>query len=309
MKTFRIASTAAAGLALVAAVACAQETPSADTETAPAEAAEPAAPQFTMADVEAAPETWREVEPDNLWILETNKGRIIVEMLPEVAPKHVEQFRAITKSGDYDGTVFHRVIDDFMAQGGDIFALKGRESGLPDIPGEFIFRRDPSEMTMNPIGPEQDAKQGLYKGFPMASQAQFVAEMTADNMLDSWIPHCPGVVSTARTDDPNSANSQFFLMRHQASHLDKNYTAWGRVVDGFDVVRAIKKGPKPNGTPIENPDVLNKAVMASDLPEAERPVVYVQRTDTQAWTDKLAAADQLDTDICDVPRVPAVVEG
>ncbi|WP_370236822.1 MULTISPECIES: peptidylprolyl isomerase [Henriciella] len=305
MNITRTVSMALGCASMIVAAACAQEAP-ASAET---EAAVPAAPQFTINDVEAAPDEWREVEAENLWILDTTKGRIVVEMLPEVAPKHVEQFRAITRSGDFDGTVFHRVIDDFMAQGGDIFALKGRESGLPNIEGEFTFRRNPNDMVMNPIGPAQDAKQGLYKGFPMASQAQFVAEMTADNLLDSWIPHCPGIVSTARTNDPNSANSQFFLMRHQASHLDKQYTAWGRVLEGFDVVRAIKKGPEPNGTPIENPDVLNKAVMASDLPEGERPKVYVQRTDTQEWTDRLAAAAQLKNDICDLPRVPAVVEG
>ncbi|MGB3625877.1 MAG: peptidylprolyl isomerase [Henriciella sp.] len=302
MNITRTVSIALGCASLIVAAACAQETP-AETDAAPA------APEFTMADVEAAPGDWRKVEAENLWILDTTKGRILVEMLPEVAPKHVEQFRAITKSGDFDGTVFHRVIDDFMAQGGDIFALKGRESGLPDIEGEFIFRRNPAEMVMNPVGPVPDAKQGLYKGFPMASQAQFVAEMTGDGMLDSWVPHCPGIVSTARTNDPNSANSQFFLMRHQADHLDKQYTAWGRVIDGFEVVRAIKKGPEPNGTPIENPDVLNKAVMASDLPEGERPVAYVQNTDTEVWTDRLAAAAQLKNDICDLPRVPAVVEG
>lgn len=296
MTLTRLVTVSLASLGVASAVACAQE-----AETAVADG-------FTMEDVESAPDAWREVEPDNLWVLDTSKGRIIVEMLPEVAPKHVEQFRAITRSGDFDGTSFHRVIDDFMAQGGDVFALKGRESGLPDIPGEFTFRRNPADMQIQPVGKADTATQGLYKGFPMATQARFLAEMTGDGFVDSWVLHCPGVVSTARTNDPNSANSQFFLMRYQAEHLDKQYTAWGRVVDGFETVRAIKKGPKPGGTPIEDPDVLNTALMASDMPESERPVVYVQRTDTPAWSDKLAAAAQLETDICDVTRVPAVIK-
>ncbi len=296
MTLTRLVSATLAGLGFVGAAACAQES------------AAPAAPAFSMEDVSETPDAWREVDADNLWILDTTKGRIIVEMLPEVAPKHVEQFRAITRSGDFDGTSFHRVIDDFMAQGGDIFALKGRESGLPNIPGEFTFRRDPSEMVIQPVGDAETATQGLYMGFPIATQGRFLAEMTGDGQVDSWIPHCPGIVSTARTSDPNSANSQFFLMRHQAEHLDKQYTAWGRVIDGFEVVRAIKKGPTPGGTPIENPDILNKAVMASDLPDGERPAAYVQRTDTQAWTDKLAAAAQLENDICELTRVPAVIQ-
>ncbi|MEE2879007.1 MAG: peptidylprolyl isomerase [Pseudomonadota bacterium] len=300
----RLVSVSIACSVLFAAAACGQESGDAAASSAPATSD---APEWTMADVEAAPEEWREVDPENMLIFETSKGRIIIEMLPQVAPAHAEQFRAIARSGDFDGTSFHRVIDDFMAQGGDVYALKGRESGLPDLKGEFTFRRDPEEMKLNTVGQQTGATQGLYKGFPIATQSAYLAEMTKDGMVDSWIPHCPGVVSTARTDDPNSANSQFFLMRHQAEHLDKAYTAWGRVIDGFSVVRAIKTGPEPNGTPIENPDTLEKAYMASDLPDDERPTAYVQRSDIQTWNDRLGAASQLNNDICDIPRVPAVI--
>lgn len=304
MTLTRLVSIAAASAALVGAAACAQE----DTGASASGVAAAEATEWTMADVEAAPDQWRQAEAENLLVFETSKGRIIIEMLPEAAPKTVEQFRAIAKSGDFDGTVFHRVIDDFMAQGGDIRAAKGRDSGLPDIPGEFTFRRKPAEMAMSPKGRQQDATQGLYKGFPMATQSEYLAEMTKDASVDSWVLHCPGVVSTARTDDPNSANSQFFLMRHKADHLDKSYAAWGRVLEGLDVVLSIKKGPEPGGTPIENPDVLEEAYMVSELAEDERPAVWVQKTDTQAWSDKLAAAAELDTDICSVARVPAVIE-
>ncbi|WP_084398623.1 peptidylprolyl isomerase [Henriciella aquimarina] len=303
---FRTISTGLAGLGLLAAVACAQE--SGDTaQQAGADAAD-AAPAFTMDDVTAAPDEWRQVDPDNLLVFETNKGRIVIEMLPDVAPKTVEQFRAIAKSGDFDGTSFHRVIDDFMAQGGDIYSAKGRDSGLPNIPGEFTFRRKPSDMPMTPKGKQQEATQGLYKGFPIATQSEYLAEMTKDGSVDSWVLHCPGVVSTARTNDPNSANSQFFLMRYKADHLDKSYAAWGRAIEGLDVIRSIKEGPKPGGTPIEDPDMLEEAYMVSELPEDERPEVWVQKTDTQAWADKLSAAAQLDTDICNVTRVPAVID-
>ena len=300
----RLVSVTLACSALLVATACGEESDG----SANAEPSSASAPEWTMEDVNAAPDEWRQVDADNMLVFETSKGRIIIEMLPDVAPNHVEQFRTIAESGDFDGTSFHRVIDDFMAQGGDIYALKGRESGLPDLKGEFTFRRNPQDMKINPVGPEGGATQGLYKGFPIATQSAYLAEMTKDGSVDSWVPHCPGIVSTARTDDPNSANSQFFLMRHQAEHLDKGYTAWGRVIDGFDVVRAIKIGPEPNGTPIEDPDILEEAYMASELPEDERPVAYVQRTDIQVWTDRLAAAAQLKNDICDIPRVPAVID-
>jgi len=246
---------------------------------------------------------WRPVDPENLIIFETTTGRILIEMLPEAAPKHAEQFRAIIRSGDFDGTAFHRVIKDFMAQGGDIFALKGRESGLPDIPGEFTFRRDPAEMPIDPIGPADVAQDGWYLGFPIKTQAAWLAEMKKDGQVESHIPHCRGVVSTARTDDPDSANSQFFLMRGRAEHLDKQYTAWGRVLEGQDNVMAIRLGEPP-----DNPDILTRARMAADLPEDERPQVFVMRTDGPAFAAvREAAALNGPQDVCEHPPVPAAV--
>ena len=164
--------------------------------------------EMTVEQAKADPDNWRPVDPEKLFIFETTKGRVLIEAFPEIAPKHYEQFSAIIRSGDFDGTSFHRVIDDFMAQGGDIFALKGRDSGLPDLEGEFTFRRDPATMPLEAtIGPEDTAKFGYIKGFPIGTQASFFAEMSVDGMVESYIPHCKGMVSTARTDDPNSANS------------------------------------------------------------------------------------------------------
>jgi len=119
----------------------------------------------------------------------------------------VAQFRSIIRSGDYDGTSFHRVIEGFMSQGGDIFALKGRDSGLPNMAGEFVFKRKPTDMVFDLLGRPETTRNGYYKGFPMQTHSEFLAEMTLDGTIESWIPHCASVVSTARTDDPNSANS------------------------------------------------------------------------------------------------------
>jgi peptidylprolyl isomerase len=257
-------------------------------------------------DPAAAPEMWREVPADRLIIFETTKGRILIEALPEVAPKHVEHFTAIIRSGDYDGTSYHRVMDDFMAQGGDIFALKGRQSGLPNVPGEFTFKRDVGVMPLEAtIGPEDTAPAGFYAGFPLRTQPSFFAEMSADGMVDSYIPHCPGIVSTARTSDPNSANGQYFLMRGHAPHLDRQYTAWGRVVSGHDVVNAIKVGQNPVSGEVTDPDILNSARIAADLPAAERPRAYVLRTDSDVFRAQLETVGE--PDICTLPPVPAII--
>lgn len=258
------------------------------------------------ADAAASPETWREVDPERLIIFDTNKGRILIEAFPEVAPNHVAHFTAIIRSGDYDGTSFHRVINDFMAQGGDIFALKGRESGEPNVNGEFTFRRNIEELPLEAtIGPEDSAKHGYYRGVPIQTQPSFFAEMSVDGLVESYIPHCPSIVSTARTDDPNSANGQFFLMRGHAPHLDRLYSSWGRVIDGQDVVMALKAGsPQQNGS-VTNPDILKSARISADLPEAERPRAFVLRTDTDAFRAELEARGE--PHICELPPVPAII--
>lgn len=259
----------------------------------------------TPEDVAASPE-WRPVDPERLFIFDTSKGRILIEAFPEVAPNHVAHFAAITRSGDYDGTSFHRVIDTFMAQGGDIYALKGRESGQPNVKGEFTFRRDVAKMPLEAtIGPEDSAKHGYYHGVPIQTQPSFFAEMSVDGLVESSIPHCASIVSTARTSDPDSANGQFFLMRGYSPHLDRLYSSWGRVIEGQDVVMSIKKGSEQNNGSVRDPDILESARIAADLPETERPKAYVLRTDTDAFRAALEAKGEVN--ICELAPVPAVI--
>ena len=273
-----------------------------ETEAVPAVAAGP-----TVAEAQADTANWRAVDAERLFIFETTKGRILIEAFPEVAPKHVTQFSKIIRSGDYDGTSFHRVINGFMAQGGDVAALHGRPTGLPNIPGEFTFPRDPAAMPLDvTIGPKDSAKAGYLNGFPMRTQPEFFAEMSATGLLESFIPHCRGVVSTARTSDPNSANAQFFLMRDHSPHLDSGYTAWGRVVGGEDIVLAIKAGPDAMNGAVQQPDILKSARVAADLPEGERPNVWTMRTDGPMFAAKLAAGGE--TPVCERESVPAIVE-
>ena len=148
-------------------------------------------------------------------------GIIEITLLPDLAPLHVERIKALADDGSYDGVVFHRVIDGFMAQTGDVqFGnnkafnpdLVGRgSSSLPNLPSEF-----------------------------------------------SDLPFVTGTVGMARSQDPNSANSQFFIMFKPAPHLNNNYTVFGRVSTGMEVLNNIKKGDlKKNGAVI-NPDIMKK---------------------------------------------------
>ena len=151
-------------------------------------------------------------------ILKLKDGDVVIELFPDVAPKHVERIKKLANDGLYDNVVFHRVIDGFMAQTGDVrfgnssnndFDLNKAGMGgskLPDLPAEF-----------------------------------------------NDLPHERGTVSMARSSDPNSANSQFFICFKPAPFLDRQYTVFGKVVEGMDYVDSIKRGDGQNGA-VSNPD-------------------------------------------------------
>ena len=158
------------------------------------------------------------IAKENIMILKLKDGDVKIELFPDVAPKHVERIKTLANEGKYDNVVFHRVIEGFMAQTGDVqfgnsssdkFDLNRAGTGgssLPDLPAEF-----------------------------------------------SDIPHVKGILSMARSSDPNSGNSQFFICFESAPHLDRNYTVFGKVVEGIEFVDMIKRGDGSSGA-VSNPD-------------------------------------------------------
>ncbi len=152
-------------------------------------------------------------DPENTLIIETTKGRVVIAMRPDLAPKHVAHIKTLARQGFYDGIVFHRVIDGFMAQTGCPTGTGTGGSKLPNL------------------------------------KAEFNAE-----------PHVRGVCSMARSSSPDSANSQFFICFDDARFLDKQYTAWGKVIEGMDNVDKIKKGE-----PVRDPDKMISMRVAADV--------------------------------------------
>ncbi|MFC5345167.1 peptidylprolyl isomerase [Brevundimonas staleyi] len=253
---------------------------------------------------------WRTVPADNLMIIDTNRGRILVELAPEVAPLHVERMRLLTRRNFFDGITFHRVIDGFMAQTGDPLGNGEGQSPYPDIKAEFTFRRGP-ETPFTPVAAPAGAMLGFLHSLPIQTQPTTLMATTGDGKVHGWGAYCPGVAGMARDDNPDSANSQFFLMRQPYPALDKRYTVWGTVVSGLDVVRAIKVGDGDNGAVTTDPDRMIRVRIASDLPEAERPVVQVLDTASTAFrtlADETRTARGADFSICDI-TLPAQVSG
>lgn len=227
---------------------------------------------------------WRPLDPENAIVYETTKGRVIVELAPELAPGHVARIKELAREGFYNGLAFHRVIDTFMAQGGDPKGHGTGGSDKPNLRGEFNFRRGADTSFVRAVD-RGGAALGWVRTVPVTSQPDILMERTADKRVAAWANHCPGVSSMARAEDENSANSQFFLMRAAYPTLDRRYTVWGRAVIGLDVIRSLKVGE-----PVVEPDRMIKVQVLSDVPEAQRPRVMIQRTDGPAFRARLAAA-------------------
>ena len=161
----------------------------------------------TIVDVDASH------DPDNVLLLDlSNGGRVAIRLVPAWAPTHVDRIKTLTKQGFYNGVIFHRVIDGFMAQTGDPTGTGQGGSKLPDLKAEF-----------------------------------------------NRVPHMRGTVSMARTNDPNSANSQFFIVFYPRFALDNRYTNFGRVIGGMAVVDAIERGEPP-----EHPTKIIQASLGSE---------------------------------------------
>jgi peptidylprolyl isomerase len=159
------------------------------------------------------------IDPQNTILIDTKYGRIVVQLRPDLAPKHAERIKQLARDKFYDNVPFHRVIGGFMAQTGD--GQRGDGTGgskYPNLPAEFTNT-----------------------------------------------PFTRGVVGMARTNDPNSANSQFFIMFGDGSFLNGKYTVVGQVVSGMDVVDKIKKGPESQNGSVSDPDRMLKVQVGADV--------------------------------------------
>ncbi|WP_122465987.1 peptidylprolyl isomerase [Brevundimonas lutea] len=256
------------------------------------------------------PAAWRAVAPENLLVIDTSRGRVLAELSPVAAPQTVERVRTLANQGFYDGLVFHRVIRDFMAQTGDPDGDGSGGSDLPNVPGEFSFRRGLSD-PMTPV-PEGQVQVGLMGLMPLTSQPDAQMFVTADNRVQSTAQFCPGVLGFARTQDANSGNSQFFIMTGENERLNGMYTAFGRVISGMENARLLKPGPDDqDGRVTDNPDTLVRVRTADQMPQGERPSARVLRPDSARAADLVTLLKDrqgLNFDVCDV-ELPVEVTG
>jgi len=237
---------------------------------------------WPLTTVAATDMIWRELAPENTVFMELEEGRVVIELNPVFAPKTVEQFRKLVLSRFYDGLSFYRVIDGFVAQGGDGSDL-GELSDVPLVDGEFSIEW-PEDLPWQPVQkPDFYAPEtGFSDGFAVARDLD---EGTA------WLAHCPGAVAMARNDDPDSSRTDFYIVIGQAPrYLDQNLTVFGRVVDGMDVVQRIKRG-SPDANGIIQDDLARSRIrsmtLLSETPEEERLHVLTMDTSSKPFRQLL----------------------
>lgn len=241
---------------------------------------------------------WRPLDPENTLVVETSKGRIVVEMRPEFAPLAVARVKQLAREKVYDGLLFHRVIDGFVDQTGNPNNRDGGTSRHPDLPPEFVFRL-PKDGPQAVFVRRSDVVEGLVGATPFAGTSAAEQARGPDGRLRAWGAYCPGVVGMGRQADPGTSNSEIFFMRDAARRLDKDYTVWGRVVQGLDVVRSVAVGEPP-----AQPDRMITVRVAADLPPAARPRLEVMDPAGPAFQAQVAALRArkgADFSICDIP--------
>ena len=256
---------------------------------------------------------WRAVDPDDLLKITTSEGVIWVELADAFAPTHTARMRDLARQDWYDFKVWHRVIDGFMAQGGGAMDNPSITPPTESMAAEFTIRRDPAqvevteiqERVINPRSNRSRVQAGFWNGFPAATQSAAAAGIMGDGRVDSWLIHCDGAAAMARTQDPNSANAQFYIVRGDAEHLNAQYTVWGKVRDGHAVTYALNEGTLGQDRGFQ-PSFIENVEVASDLAEDARPTLEVMDTGSAAFTDYLEALESISgeaPDVCaiDVP--------
>jgi len=256
---------------------------------------------------------WRTPDPENILIIDTSQGRVILEMAPQLAPAHVERVRTLARQKFYDGHQFFRVIAGFMAQTGDPKNDGTGGSELPDLKAEFEFRRGPADPFVLyerlPAGGGTGVTEtGFYGVVPVRTGPAMQMMASIDGKTNGWGLFCPGVAGMARAGSPDSANSQFFMMFETNPPLNSQYTVWGRVIAGQDVLAKIKTGPQ-EGRVAEPRDIMRTVRLLSDMPEKDRPKIQVVDTRSPGF-QALVAAQKARVGgaltVCDV-EIPAKV--
>ena len=233
---------------------------------------------------ESLPEEWIDLTSDNVIYLDIAEGRIVIVLTSDLAPAHVAQTKKLILEKYYDGLHFYRVIDGFVAQGGDESGEKSKGSAKDTLAAEFDEPwRDGLTLTKLGVVDGYADEVGFINGFPAARDI-------ADQKV--WLTHCTGAFAFGRDKPRDSASTEFYITLQPQRYLDRNLTVFGRVVWGMEHVQAIPRGKPSNGGAIEDKTRWTKIKsmrLASDVAEEDRTALQMMDTNSASFKEYLLA--------------------
>ena len=223
----------------------------------------------------SAPGDWRALDPDDLLYIDLERGRVVVALATQLAPAHVTQIKALAREQFYDGLSFYRVIDGFVAQGGDALETREIKNAAETMTAEFD-QTITDEISFNAIK-DQDG---------YADQVGFVDSLPAGiDVADEkiWHLHCTGAFAFGRNNEPDSASTEFYITLQPQRYLDRNLSVFGRVVQGMEHLQALRRVSPPQSADDDMGETILSMRIASDLPEAERTALEILDSSTETF--------------------------
>lgn len=224
---------------------------------------------------EAADEDWRMLDPENMLVIELARGRVVVALSERLAQGHVAQLKALAREGFYDGLSFYRVIDGFVAQGGDVFEKREIKTASKTVTAEFDQALT-DEMTFTPIGDVDGyaASVGFLDSEPVGVDGDII-----------WKLHCAGAMAMARNNERDSGGTEFYITLQPQRYLDRNLSVFGNVVEGMEHLQALRRVAPPENEDDDQGEEIVSMRIAADLPGDKRPMLEIMRSDTKTFAD------------------------
>ncbi len=259
------------------AASCSAEPPEPAAEASVAQELEGQTPKRGPGQIvaESAPEDWRALDPENLLVIELESGRVVVALSEHLAQGHTAQLKTLAREGFYDGLNFYRVIDGFVAQGGDVFETREVTNAATSITAEFDEPLT-DEMAFTPIKDVDGyaAKVGFVDSEPVGVDGDTV-----------WKLHCTGAMAMARGNEKDTGGTEFYITLQPQRYLDRNLTVFGNVVEGIEHVQALRRVAPPESEDDDMGEEIISVRVAADLPEGERPMLEILRSDKQTFAE------------------------
>lgn len=226
----------------------------------------------------APQEHWRVPNPENLLYMELESGRVILELSPEFAPNHANNIKALTREGFYDGLNFYRVIDGFVAQGGDYANARKPKVGKQAINEEF--NKQIGKTFSYTSMPDKDGfapHTGFKDGFPISLNA---------DKSKAWITHCAGVLAMARSNSVNSGGTEIYVTLQPQRYLDNNITVFGRVLMGMEHLQKLERSQGIEGArDVKGKNIIKSMKVAADIPEEQRVKFRMLATENASFKE------------------------